>query len=265
MNTLIGAIPPLLKSDNPSSNTNSTSLEAPLRQIDYPLVRFWTITPYNTFMAAKKDLNENEGVSISKLRGGTRLAQDINVAMLYLEDEMGVSVTGSRARFARNVAYSIWYQLYERDLLPETWSAVRSDVLAQFFAELNSQVPEMRLCAHNWKAMKMATAIYPSWFNKHGRKSDSRIKVESNPTPDETDTAPALNGNYSDSVVESKPSKRSRSVGSLQPSTAKRARNALGDGDLDASERDVLRSRSHNGVRPRLVVSFSPTRICSIH
>lgn len=143
MNSLMSAIPPLLKGNTLGVTMPQSPDNIPLRQEDYPHVRFWTARPYHVFNAAKKEANENEGISLSKLRGGSRLALDINVKMMYLEDENGVSVTGSRAQLTRNVAYGIWNELLALGLLPEKWGSARNDVLLQFYSELGAQVPEM--------------------------------------------------------------------------------------------------------------------------
>lgn len=254
MNSLMTAIPPLLNhSTSSSSSALHPSQDTQLSQADYPLVRFLAIGPYNIFMADKKEANENHGVNITKLRGGSRLALDINVNMLYLEDEQGVSVSGSRARLARGVAHGIWQQLLGAGLLPATWGLVRNDVVLQFYRELGAQVPEMRLCADNWKAKQMAKAIYPSWYSTYGKKKVV-VKLESSPTPSDTDDSMSTDDNIAEPTVATSSRKRPHPADTVAQRNVSSSKKPKNEGDTSGSDVDFTRALRDTS-RPRLMAS----------
>lgn len=139
LNSLMDTIPPLLTigiSDPPA-----LARKAPLHQANYPHVHFWTITPYHIFVATIKETNENSGLSAASLCGASHASHNINVTMQYLKDEHSVSVDGNWATQARNVAYSIFFQLLNHGLALETWGAAGSNVLAQYCNKITSQIP----------------------------------------------------------------------------------------------------------------------------
>lgn len=261
MNSLMTAIPPLLNhSTSSSSSTLHPSNDTQLSQADYPLVRFWTISPYNIYMAEKKEANENQGVSIKKLRGGSRMGLDINVNMLYLEDEQGVSVSGSRARLARNVAHGIWQQLLGAGLSPATWGLARNDVSLQFYRELGAQVPEMRLCADNWKAKQMAKAIYPSWYNTYGKRKII-VKLESSASTSDTDDSEmSTDDNIAERLVATSSQKHLHSADTVAQRNISSSKRLKKEGDTSESDVELPRA-PRDTTRPRLTASlFSYSR-----
>ena len=133
-----------------------------LSQHDYPHVKYWEKKVWRTFAGARKDTSELQIKSSS--RGGTRSSKGENVMMLYIEDANGVPVDGNIAGDIREFARSIWRSLYERGMAPTTWGNARMEVHEEYFREMETEYPVLRLCSHHWKANAIATAIYSQWY-----------------------------------------------------------------------------------------------------
>lgn len=84
-----------------------------------------------------------------------------------MEDSDGVPVSKARLKQIRKVAYSIFFQLNQHGMAPDTWKKAGLDVVKEFRAEMELQVPELRLCSQHWKATNLPTLIYPTWSASH--------------------------------------------------------------------------------------------------
>lgn len=88
--------------------------------------------------------------------------------MQYIEDENGNIINGYRATAIRQSAHRAFQQIKSIHGLPKTWGVANTSVVRAFTSEMAIQVPEMRYCSENWKALYLATQIYPSWYQSHG-------------------------------------------------------------------------------------------------
>lgn len=156
---------------------------------DYPRILYWQ---QNTYKNRKKN-----GVSsvetVRGAKGGGRAAQGINVGMLWIETEDGEIIDGHLAADMRRHARSIWRQFVLAGVAPEKWGQAGVQVQTLFIVEMETRYPVLALCDDHWKARKIATGFYPSFYqrNRDGLKSikseeDSDVD-EGIPTDDEED------------------------------------------------------------------------------
>ncbi len=145
---------------------------APLNRKDFPKVKFWLQHEYRAFCKTNKTITDPT-TSHKIVRGSTRAAQGINVTMLYVEDDDGVPVDGYRATTIRHHAHAIFARVHELGLAPPTWGAASTDVKNAYIEEMEETFEELQRCASSWKALKIATTIYPSWYRNHVLQLDS--------------------------------------------------------------------------------------------
>ncbi|KAG2084655.1 hypothetical protein BD769DRAFT_1646209 [Suillus cothurnatus] len=137
---------------------------------NYQLVKSWT----------KKEWLEHYPATTSAIpgssscRGSGRMARGINVSCTYLQDEKGVPVSAERARVIRQIMLSSFRQLETRGLAPELIGQASLDVLKWLIHTLRKHSIEFRLCADNWKIMKLMTDNYSQWYNYHVKKKASK-------------------------------------------------------------------------------------------
>ncbi|KAJ6622169.1 hypothetical protein B0H10DRAFT_2014594 [Mycena sp. CBHHK59/15] len=172
----------------------------PLARTDYPKVRFWQRLDF-TKGSGSDSVSNNSGPN---LRGGTLVSQGVNTMGRYIEDQQGKVVDGHRLSAICKLAARIWFSLVAHGNTPRTWGQASIDVVTLYNNEMCCQFPELRLCADNWKAQKIATVNYPSWIRTHGREkdekdedkiSDKKLKARhgsgSAPTKHRRDSSPA--------------------------------------------------------------------------
>lgn len=147
-----------------------------LSKADYPNIKYWDKREWTSV----KDITKGETTMAGPgLRGTARASKGINVTMLYIGDEEGIPVDGHRATAIRNVANQIFFQLLKQGIAPVKWGQAGAGIRQWYNTEMDHQFPEMRLCAGNWKAENLATAIYPSWYTSHCRLPKlAEVKVE---------------------------------------------------------------------------------------
>jgi hypothetical protein len=137
---------------------------------NYQLVKSWT----------KKEWLEHYPATTSAIPGSSschgsgRMARGINVSCTYLQDEKGVPVSAERARVIRQIMLSSFHQLETRGLAPESIGQASLDVLKWLIHTLRKHSIEFRLCADNWKIMKLMTDNYSQWYNYHVKKKASK-------------------------------------------------------------------------------------------
>ncbi|KAG1739954.1 uncharacterized protein EDB91DRAFT_1082318 [Suillus paluster] len=138
--------PPLLL-----NGTIEEACDHKLDQIKFPSVKSWT----------KKGWQEQYPLSTSAVPGSSskksacgsrQMAQGINVST-YLQDKNG--------------------------LAPESIGQASLDVLKWLVHTLHKTHIKLRLCADNWKIMKLMTDNYPQWHKYHTKKrSSDQVKAE---------------------------------------------------------------------------------------
>lgn len=140
----------------------------PLKQADYPKVRFWFKRDWSKFQkgskAAKDASVDNSSDSKMVGRGKARSAEGINVMMLYIERDDGTSVDGDVANNIRQTARSIWENLGNAGIAPTTWGQADMQVKKDYWREMAEVFPYLKLCDRNWKANQIATEFYTKWY-----------------------------------------------------------------------------------------------------
>jgi len=85
------------------------------------------------------------------------LAKGENVMTLYMENEKGEPVSGTRASYMRDFARSLWQGFYSRGEAPRKWGDVSKDVQDEYCREMETKWEELRYCENHWKANYIAT------------------------------------------------------------------------------------------------------------
>lgn len=107
------------------------------------------------------------------------MAQGVNVACTYLQDEQGVPVLAQCAKTIQNLMLSSFQQLDTKGLTPDSIGQASLLVLHWLIHMLCKHCFEFCLCADNWKVMKVMTDNYSQWFNYHMKKKTGKcIKAE---------------------------------------------------------------------------------------
>ena len=189
------------------SNTIFSTRPSPLSQMDYPLVKFWEKKSWKNFSSTRKDASEVE--TKAGARGGTRSSRGENVMMLYVEDASGTPIDGNIASGMRDLARSIWRSLYERGIAPETWGQATKEVREEYFQDMESNYPVLRLCDNHWKANSLATTIYSQWYKTY----DKRVNTCADDNINEGEYGDGNNGdNNNGDGCEGPPRKKTKST-----------------------------------------------------
>jgi hypothetical protein len=147
-----------------------TELNVPLKQSDYPKVKFWNRYNWTAFQANKVD--ESKMV----VRGRSRASKGINVMMLYVESEDGMPVDGDTANHIRDMAKSYWDGL--GDNAPMSWGKAGLQVKSDYCRQMVKWFPNLRLCSRDWKASNIATDFYTGWYRGWQRKLNDGQEIE---------------------------------------------------------------------------------------
>lgn len=99
---------------------------------------------------------------------------------MFIEDENGTPVNGFRATEIRGAAYRIFHELVARNIAPLTWGTIRSPASKYYHREMNAAFPILGLCTGRWKAERLASKIYSSWYSTHKSKATHPLKLEDN-------------------------------------------------------------------------------------
>ncbi|KAG1830096.1 hypothetical protein EV424DRAFT_1376898 [Suillus variegatus] len=145
---------------------------------EYPSIRSWTKKEWQ--VQHPKSTSAEPDSSRSTSRGSGRMAQGINVSCTYLQDEKGMPVSADRTKSIRNHMLSSFRQLQAQGLAPVSIGQASLLVLWWLIHTLCKEYIEFRLCADNWKAMKLMTDNYSQWSTYHvkGKKTSKCIKTE---------------------------------------------------------------------------------------
>ncbi|KAG0693484.1 hypothetical protein DFH29DRAFT_1007261 [Suillus ampliporus] len=102
------------------------------------------------------------------------------VAFLQSEkDEAGQPVSAQRAKTIRLFMLSCFQQLESQGLAPDSIGQASLKVLHWLIHILRKHYIEFRLCADNWKAMKLMIDNYSQWYHYHVVKKQTSGHVKS--------------------------------------------------------------------------------------
>jgi hypothetical protein len=210
----------LNKIPNGSIGMSGTATSTPLKQSDYPEIKFWFKRDWTAY---EKDHTGEFQVDGSGQRGGqqgrVQSSKGVNVTMRYVELANGEIISGDRASEMRRFARSIWVLFGSKGSPPPTWGAANVECRKQYCHEMTNRFPELSLCEFDWKAEQIATDNYPSWHNTWSKQQDT-IKQE-----EEASQAPDFN---------TQPKRRhGESVTSSKRAKVKGKRGGNGDADTD--------------------------------
>jgi hypothetical protein len=173
-------IPPGLIQTNVLTTTLTTM--KPLNEADYPKVQYWHRSQWLEHQKEKKGLSSGVSTDLQARRGNSRAAQGINVTMLFVENDQGQPIDGRRASAIRSLANNVFQQLKNHGSAPSTWSQAGNDIKKHYNSEMETQFPELQLCADHWKAQSIATLTYPSWHSNHCGSGRGSSKPEDSAT-----------------------------------------------------------------------------------
>ncbi|KAG1890998.1 hypothetical protein F4604DRAFT_1913810 [Suillus subluteus] len=131
-----------------------------LDPIKCPLVKSWTKKEWlEQFQSSTSAV---PGRSSKKSgHGSKRMAQGINVSCTYLQDENGVPVS------------------ILKDSPQNQLDKLSLDVLKWLVHTLHKEYLKLRLCADNWKTMRLMMDNYSQWYSYHVKNKGKYVKVES--------------------------------------------------------------------------------------
>ncbi|KIY42862.1 hypothetical protein FISHEDRAFT_63136 [Fistulina hepatica ATCC 64428] len=159
-----------------SDHVLATPMAPVYNHADFPCIKYWYRSQWNQYLKSKEGVSKT--AKAKGKRGNSRASRGINVTMQYVDDETGATVDGFRAGFIHSTAHSIFYLLRDRGLAPVTWGQATPPVITCYCNQLILKCPEMSYCTENWKAMFLATEIYPSWYKVHGQDMSCSLKHE---------------------------------------------------------------------------------------
>ena len=159
-------------SSTPLAMTNSSPdcSHIQLKQDNYPNIPFWTRRQWDKHVQRLKDIGNWDA--------GNR-AEDIqpSVALGFITNEDGASITEAQAAEVCDVARSIFCQLAESKPAPSTWSRAPMGSMLIYRRDMYKVFPDLMLCESHWKVQYIATAQYPSWYrnpkNRISRTEDT--------------------------------------------------------------------------------------------
>lgn len=236
----------LLGLDTLASESAPALLPAPHQEIDFPKVSFWTRDKWTAW--EKTD----DGISNGKQtggRGGSRMAEGMNISMRYVETEDGHIINGFRVKTILKFAHSVFFQLRDHDKHPKTWGAAGIDVVRAFCKEMECQFPELALCADHWKAQYLASKNYSSWYATHGKQLPT-VKVEAESNSGDTDIDP---------ITKSHGKRRADEDARVTSKKLKSEPHPVRDSDQQSS-----RSPDSNPVSIEITIPASPILMSSI-
>jgi hypothetical protein len=170
---------------------NADLVLGPLKQTDYPQVKFWYGEDWTNFC-----------VNNQALRGLGQVSQLINCAadMQFIEDRHGIAMDAFSMSMVRSLAQAIWVGFGTVGAAPLTWEEADEKTRHGYYTAMCAGFFELRLCDSNWKAETVATNTYHLWL--------SSWKLQMRP--------PALDGKrVCDASTSAGPSKKLRVTGAV--------------------------------------------------
>ncbi|KAG1733466.1 hypothetical protein EDB19DRAFT_1911602 [Suillus lakei] len=77
---------------------------------------------------------------------------------------------------------SCFRQLHTQGLAPDSIGQASLDILKWLVHTLCKEYIELRLCANNWKTMRLMTDNYSQWYSYHVKNKGKHVKVEADDT-----------------------------------------------------------------------------------
>ncbi|KLO11176.1 hypothetical protein SCHPADRAFT_942301 [Schizopora paradoxa] len=100
-----------------------------------------------------------------KEKGVTDVNADSTTGILgFVQNIDGTFITKEQTAIIRKWFRHCFRWLAKRGDAPRTWGKIDVDVLILFFKQIYQMHPELEYCQGNWKAIKIATEAYPSWY-----------------------------------------------------------------------------------------------------
>jgi hypothetical protein len=90
------------------------------------------------------------------------------VTLEYLEDAEGNMLPSTWRTALSRRARTKWEEYVRKGTAPLTWGTIAADVWDDFVVYMYDALPELRLCANDWKLWQWCTTHYPDWYKKHG-------------------------------------------------------------------------------------------------
>ncbi|KIY42934.1 hypothetical protein FISHEDRAFT_78995 [Fistulina hepatica ATCC 64428] len=161
----IGGVHP--DSSRPLHPLSKLPLLPPLQHLDYPNVKYWFVADWRR---RPKDGAMKLTSTSKSVRGNLRALNDENLHHRFLEYEDGTVVGGRRLLSMLQDSRGLFEMIFDAGLSPKTWKSAREDVQDFYFTSMGRSFPELRLCADNWKANKLATVVYSKWKQRKQRR-----------------------------------------------------------------------------------------------
>jgi len=134
---------------------------APLEQVDYPDVKFWNLADWTKFS------KENVSTISNREAGVTNFPQQTvgpTGAMQYVEDQHGHAVSEESVHLMRSLAQNLWLELGITGAAPTSWRKVDVQSKKFYYHAMAASFFNLRLCASDWKAEKIAEDNYALWY-----------------------------------------------------------------------------------------------------
>ena len=166
--TLATAARPLSIMANPIGGPLSLSQlppQATLKKEDYPDVEFWDATSWNDSKVDKDIFT----TSPRHKKKGT---------FWFLEDANGAPLSEERCNAVTKRARQIFAHLNASGAGATKWGEMGNVSQDYYRNEKYSLFPELRLCELDWKANRLATETYSSWYRKCKDKLATGVKQE---------------------------------------------------------------------------------------
>ncbi|KAK6987978.1 hypothetical protein R3P38DRAFT_2418078, partial [Favolaschia claudopus] len=87
----------------------------------------------------------------------------------FITDVKGASPSSDRLKTIRRLTFAFFFELQQENSLPETWGKASLTIKHRFRAIIESAIPELRLCADQWKTEKLASITYSTWRGTHAK------------------------------------------------------------------------------------------------
>lgn len=121
-----------------------------LAEADYPNIPNWHRTQYVENKANKYD---------------------------FIISPAGAAILHASGLAVGRYAQALFQELKNRNTAPDTWGASTAEVRDYVYSKLEEEFPDLTLCADRWKAIKLCSGTYASWYQNHGRRG-KRVKKE---------------------------------------------------------------------------------------
>lgn len=98
---------------------------------------------------------------------------------IFVETEDGNTVSESRLDDMRKHARVLWDDFLGEGAAPPKWGEATTQIRDRYCRSMCDKFPELRFCDKDWKAERIATLNYPSWYKYWGKLKKSRKRYKS--------------------------------------------------------------------------------------